>query len=233
MISVTDILENFTQHEKLAIRVITNSSEHLPNEVYERLFKPHRKAHYFFVFIHKGYSTHSVDLNKITISEGQLLFVLPHQIHLLSTDNNEIDFFKLTFDETCLTLLPKSFLFLINPLNTQVLTFDNDTRQRVKTIFEILSQLLQTKNREADLILTNLNTLLTEFNLSYFKNKQEITSIKSSISKFIQFKLVVESELTEQNSIQSIADKLALTSNSLYHIVRTYSGLSPKEFITN
>lgn len=233
MTITTDILGNFKQHDKLAIRVITNSSENLPNEIYERLLKPHRKVNYFFVFIHKGYSTHSVDLNEITISEGQMLFVLPNQIHLLSTDKNEIDFFKLTFDETCLSLLPKSFLFLINPFNSQVLTFDHDTRQRVKIIFEMLFQLLQTKNSEPDLILTHLNTLLTEFNLSYLQHKQESISTKNSISKFIQFKLVVESELTEQNSIQSIASKLALTSNSLYHIVKTHSGLSPKEYITN
>ncbi len=232
MTIISDILGNFKQHEKLAIRLITNSSENLPNEIYERLLKPHRKVNYFFVFIHKGYSTHSVDLNKITISEGQLLFVLPHQIHLLSTHKNEIDFFKLTFDETCLSLLPKSFPFLINPFDSQILTLDPDTRKRVKTIFEMLSQLLQTKNSEPDLILTHLNTLLTEFNLSYLKNKQKIISTKSSISKFIQFKLLVESELTEQNSVQSIAIKLALTSNSLYHIVKTYSGRSPKEYIT-
>ena len=83
------------------------------------------------------------------------------------------------------------------------------------------------------MILANLNTLLTEFNLSYFKNSKKDISTKSSLSKFIQFKLIVESEFAEQNSIHSIAGKLAITTNSLYNAVKIYSGLSPKEFITN
>jgi AraC-like DNA-binding protein len=228
-----DILQNLAQHDKLAIRVSSNNSGQLPKAVFQQLLKPHRKPHYFFVFITKGQSTHSVDLYETTIEEGQLLFVLPHQIHLLPTKKNDLEYFKLSFDKTCLSLLPKPFLFLINPLNRQVITFDNDAKQRVKTIFETLSQFLQSKNNDTELILANLHTLLTEFNQSYFKNSKEDTSTKSSISKFVQFKLIVETELTEQNSIQSIAGKLALTSNSLYYIVKNYSGLSPKEFITN
>lgn len=233
MTDTKDVFENITQHNKLTIRVSSNTSEQLPNEIYQRLLKPHRKPHYFFVFITKGQSTHSVDLHETTIEAGQLLFVLPHQIHLLPTKKNDIEYFKLIFDKTCLSLLPKPFLFLINPLNNQVLTFENGARQRVKTIFEVLSQLLQTKNSNTDLILANLNTLLTEFNQSYFKNTKENISTKNSISKFIKFRLIIETELTEQNSVQSIADKLAITSNSLYYIVKNYSGLSPKEFITN
>ncbi|MEP7198147.1 MAG: AraC family ligand binding domain-containing protein, partial [Saprospiraceae bacterium] len=212
MTDTKDILQNLTQHDKLTIRVSSNNSEQLPTEIYQQLLKPHRKTNYFFIFIIKGQSTQSIDLNEITITEGQLLFLLPHQIHFLPTKNNEIEYFKIGFDQDCLSLLPKSFLFLVNPLNRQVITFDNDAKQRVKIIFEILSQLLQIKSSNTDLILANLNTLLTEFNQSYFKNTKEDTSTKSSILKFIQFKLIIETELTEQNSVQFIADKLALTS---------------------
>jgi len=44
---------------------------------------------------------------------------------------------------------------------------------------------------------------------------------------------VVETHLTEQPSINTIAEKLALTTNSLYRIVKEYSGISPKDFFTN
>lgn len=233
MIDTKGILENLTQHDKLTIRVSSNNSSQLPKEIYQKLLKPHRKPHYFFVFVTKGQTTHSVDLNEKTIEAGQLLFILPHQIHLLPTKKDNIEYFKLIFDKTCLSLLPKPFLFLLNPLNKQILTFDKEERQRVIMIFEMLSQLLQAKNSDSELILANLNTLLTEFNQSYFKNIKEDISTKSNISKFIEFKLIIETELTEQNSIQTIADKLAMTSNSLYNIVKNYSGLSPKEFITN
>ena len=44
---------------------------------------------------------------------------------------------------------------------------------------------------------------------------------------------MVETHLTEQLSVNTIADKLALTTNSLYRIVKEYSGVSPKDFFTN
>lgn len=57
--------------------------------------------------------------------------------------------------------------------------------------------------------------------------------VNDKLSKYISFKLFVENNLTDSLTIQSIAKKLTLNTNSLYNIVKNYSGLSPKEFITN
>jgi len=97
----------------------------------------------------------------------------------------------------------------------------------------MLAQLLQTRNGDVELLLAHLNTLMAECNQTYFKHNRKDEAATNSISKFIAFKLLVESELTEQNSVQVVAGKLALTSNSLYNIVKSHTGLSPKEFITN
>jgi AraC-like DNA-binding protein len=56
---------------------------------------------------------------------------------------------------------------------------------------------------------------------------------KERLSKFIGFKVFVENNLTSQPTIKNIAEKLAVSTDSLYQIVRQYSGQSPKEFITN
>jgi AraC-like DNA-binding protein len=39
--------------------------------------------------------------------------------------------------------------------------------------------------------------------------------------------------LTEQYSINTIAENLSVTTNNLYNIVKEFSGVSPKVFITN
>lgn len=88
MIDTKGILEKLTQHDKLTIRVTSNNSSQLPKEIYQKLLKPHRKPHYFFVYVTKDQSTHSVDLNETTNEAGQLLFILQHQIHLLPTKKN-------------------------------------------------------------------------------------------------------------------------------------------------
>jgi AraC family transcriptional activator of pobA len=230
------LLDQIKQHDKLAIRVSSDSNNNLPEEVMKMLIQPHRKANYFFVFIENGTLTHKVDLNDLTITNGQLFFVLPNQIHSVpeqKKDNREC--FKLSFDQHCLSLLPKQFSFLINPFNSQIISFDKDSRQRVKLLFELLDKLLHSDNdaKDAEVILAYLHSLLTELNNAYFKSVAKEKSEPNKLLKYIEFKMAVEAQLTEQHSINTIAGNLSVTTNHLYNIVKAFSGVSPKEFITN
>jgi AraC family transcriptional activator of pobA len=230
------LLDKIKQHEKLAIRVNSNSNNNLPADVMKMLTQPHRKANYFFVFVENGSLTHKVDLKDLTITNGQLFFVLPNQIHSAPTKKkDDIECFKMSFDQNCLSLLPKQFSFLINPLNSQIISFDSDSRKRVKTLFEILDKILHSDKdqKDAEIILAHLNSLLTELNKAYFKSVAKEKSEPNKLSKYIAFKIAVETHLTEQHSINTIADNLSITTNNLYNIVKEFSGISPKEFITN
>ena len=230
------LLEQIKQHDKLAIRVTSNANNSLPADVMKMLTEPHRKSNYFFVFVESGSLAHKVDLKDLAITSGQLFFVLPNQIHAAPARTKEdIEYFKMSFDQNCLSLLPKHFLFLLNPLNSQIISFDNDSRQRVKVLFEILNTILHSENdqKDSDVILAHLNSLLTEFNSAYFKNVAKEKSETSKLSKYIEFQIAVEAHLTEQHSIEAIADSLSVTTNNLYNIVKEFSGVSPKEFITN
>ncbi|MFD0991382.1 AraC family transcriptional regulator [Mariniflexile jejuense] len=229
------LLNDIKLHEKLTIRVSSNADANLPKETLDKLLKTHRKAFYFFLFMMKGNSTHKVDLNEQTVLEGQILFVLPNQIHTLPQRKDGDEYFKISFDENCLALLPQQFSFLINPLNTQIIEFDNASKQRVKSLFENLNQLLHSDNEQknATIILAHLNSLMTEFDISYFKSVTKENAQSTKIQKYIEFKIAVETHLTEQHSINTIADNLSVTTNNLYNIVKEFSGVSPKEFITN
>ena len=198
----------------------------MPAHVMKMLTQPHRKANYFFAFVEKGSLTHKVDLKDLAISGGQLFFVLPNQIHAAPAQKNaDIEYFKMSFDQNCLSLLPKQFLFLL----------DSDSRQRVKILFEILDKILHSEKeqKDAEIILAHLNSLLTEFNNAYFKGVTIEKSETNKLSKYIEFKIAVETHLTEQQTIHNIAHNLAITTNNLYNIVKEFSGVSPKEFITN
>ncbi|MCI1265016.1 MAG: AraC family transcriptional regulator [Saprospiraceae bacterium] len=230
------LLDKIKQHEKLAIRVNSNSNNNLSADVMRMLTQPHRKTNYFFVFVESGSLTHKVDLNDLTITNGQLFFVLPNQIHSVPAQNkDDIECFKMSFDQNCLSLLPKPFSFLINPLNSQIISFDIDSKQRVKILFEILNKILHSDNdkKDAEIILAHLNSLLTEINNAYFKSVAKEKSEPNKLSKYIEFKIAVETHLTEQPSINTIAGNLSITTNNLYNIVKEFSGVSPKEFITN
>jgi AraC-like DNA-binding protein len=223
------------QHNKPGIKIVSNDHPYPPAEVMQKLLQPRRLSAYFMVLIESGSITYNIDLKDITLTEGQLLFAMPGQVFTPPPKNKDLKYFKVLFDENTLALLPQPFPFLVNPLNSQTIVFENGTRERVRKVFEILNQILYIDQHSTDteIILAYLNLLLAELNSAYFKNTEPGNILNSNLSKFIEFKLMVETHLTEQPSVNTIADKLALTTNSLYRIVKEYSGVSPKDFFTN
>ncbi|MBE9461378.1 helix-turn-helix domain-containing protein [Dyadobacter subterraneus] len=229
------LLASFTHHDKLSLTVNENCAIALPDDILQKLLQPHKLAHYCFVFLDQGCETYKVDLQDITISDSQLVFGLPNQIFTNPPKNNDTKGYKIGFNENTLSLLPQSFPFLFNPLNTNTITFDPVSKQRVKAVFSILFQLLHSsgKQKPAEIILAHLNALLTEFNSAYFEHSNQEIITDPKMSKFVEFRLAVETHLTEQQDVHTIAENLAMTTSSLYGIVKEFSGLSPKEWLTN
>jgi AraC-like DNA-binding protein len=231
MQDISKFLAALTQHEKLQIIVSSDKHQQLSDEQKEVFMQPHRKSYYFFQFIKSGTAVHKVDLEEITISAGQLLYVLPHQIHHLPPYQTEMEHYKLGFDEQCLSLLPKAFPFLVNPLQHQLITIKEDASQRISWLFEMLRQLLSVKDTPTTLILSHVDSLLTEINHAYFQGGQQQPGMNDKMAKFIAFKLLIEAEFTQHPSIEDICRRLAVNTTSLYNIVKQFSGLSAKEFL--
>lgn len=229
------LLATLKQLNNLNINVSSNTYNDFPEDVLRKLLLPHRMAYYFFIFVREGTLTHKVDLKNFTITSGQVLFILPNQIHTLPRQKEGFQYFKIVFDDSCLSLLPRQFSFMHNPLNMQTISFKDDAKQRVILLFEILLKMSHSSNGQTDeeIILAHLNSLLTEFNNGYFKNVSTNSQASGKLAKYIQFKVLVETHLTEQHSINTIAEHLAVTTNYLYSIVKGFSGVSPKTFITN
>lgn len=231
MQAIESLLTLNRQNNKLAIRIISPTFGHLPPELSQQYGFTHRKPYYFFLFMLEGHTHHGVDLQQFDVNANELLFILPHQIHRLPATKEGTNYVKLGFDENCLSLLPKQYHFLVNPFNNQKIEFTTSAAARLKSIFDILLNVLSAVDTEPELILAHLNSLLTEINMAYFSTDKRPADGK--LSTYIRFKLLVEDNLTDHTTIQDIAQKLALNTNSLYTIVKYYSGLSPKEFITN
>jgi AraC family transcriptional activator of pobA len=219
----------------LSIKINSNENPYPSADIQQKFLHPRKLSSYFVVFVESGSITYKLDLQEITLTDGQLLFAMPNQVFIPPSKADNLKYFKVLFDENTLALLPQQFPFLVNPLNSQTINFDDAGRLRVRKGFEILNQILHVDKQQTDteIILAYLNSLLVELNSAYFKNKESTNILNTNLSKFIEFKLVVETHLTEQPSINTIAEKLALTTNSLYRIVKEYSGSSPKDFLTN
>jgi AraC-like DNA-binding protein len=229
------LLDKIKHHDKLSITVNENCAIALPGDVLEKLLQPHKLAHYCFIFMDHGSEDYKVDLQNITITDGQVAFGVPNQIFTNPVKTAHNQNYKIGFDENTLALLPHSYPFLLNPLNSNTITFDAASKERVKMVFSILFQLLHSsgKQKPAEIILAHLNTLLTEFNSAYFASGNQDTISDPKKSKYIAFRLAVESHLTEQQDVHTIAESLSMTTSTLYGIVKEFSGLSPKEWMTN
>jgi AraC family transcriptional regulator, transcriptional activator of pobA len=223
------------KNDKVSVKVISNNSPYPSADIQQKLLQPRRLTSYFIVLIDSGSITYNLDLQDITITDGHLLFGMPNQVFVPPPKTADLKYFKLLFDENTLALLPQQFSFLVNPLNSQTIILEDATRGRVTKVFGILDQILHIDEHPTDteIILAYLNSLLTDLNSAYFRNTAPSNILNNNLSKFIEFKLIVETHLTEQPSVNAIAEKLALTTNTLYRIVKEYSGVSPKDFFTN
>lgn len=232
-----DLLSTISHHDKLSISVNENCSVPLPEDVIQTLFNPHKLSFYYFMFMDSGRATMKADLKDVEITDGQLIFGLPNQIFTNMPHHKDDKHFVVSFDESTMALLPQSYSFLLDPLNNSIVSFDADAKQRVRRVFSSLFQLLHSseKHEKAEVILAYLNTLLAEINSAYFEQAKFSPDTFSNIklSKYVAFKLAVETNLGEQHDVQSIAEKLDLSANTLYSIVKECAGVSPKEWITS
>lgn len=231
----TGIINLLKQHEKLNLVLHSHNNHAMPQAIYDKLLQPHRLANYFLMFVDKGITRHLVDMNEITVKEGQLLFLLPHQIHVPPASKKANKFYKISFDDACLTMLPKWYPFLINPFDNQVINLDAPARNRLRQSFAMLEELLLSSNKtnNTSLLLAWLHTIMTELDQAYFNNPPKKDYSNNSLHQYIQFKQIIEKELTQQPSVNSIAKKLSISANSLYTLVKQYAGISPKEYFTN
>lgn len=224
-------LRNYRQNNKLAVRLIAPDFGHLSHDVLVHYGASHRKPHYFIILMLEGSATYGIDLNPVEVKNNELLFILPNQIHQLPASKQATGYFKIGFDDDCLSLLPRQYPFLINPFSDQKIKLNEDVVERLNSIFKILLKLLSDMNTDADLILAHLNSLLTEINAAYFVSDRN--HAEENLVLFGRFKNFVEANLVEQPTVQKIATELAVNTNSLYHFVKQFSGISPKEYITN
>lgn len=225
------LLRDFSQNISLPIRLVAPGFGHLPPEAAAPYGLPHRLAYYFFLFLWEGTAEFGVDLETFVVEKHELVFSLPHQIRQLPAIPHKNAYYKLGLQEACLSQLPRHYPFLLNPLNQQKIRFSASAAARVRTIFELLTGLLSAPNTNPELILVQLHSLLTEINVAYFE--AEAKPADDRLATYFRFQAFVENNLTEHPTIGRISEELALSTDSLYQLVKQYAGLSPKEFVTN
>ena len=221
----------FSQHQSLPIRLVAPGFGHVAPEAAAPYAATHRLSYYFFFFLWEGAAEFTVDLETFAVGPQELVFALPHQVRQVPAAAPGNVYYKLGLQEECLARLPRHYPFLLNPLNQQKIRFSAPAAARVRAVFELLAGLLRTPDTNPELILAQLHSLFTEINVAYFAAAEKPADER--LTKYLQFGVFVEDNLTEHPTIGHIAAELALSTDGLYQLVKHYAGLSPKEFIIN
>ena len=221
---------DFSQHASLPIRLVAPDFGQVSLEDAASYRAAPRLAYYFFLFLWEGTTQVGIDIEPLTLGPQELVFLLPHQLRPLPVALHGSAYYKLGFPPDCLARLPRSYPFLLNPLRQQKIRFTSPAATRLRTIFELLRGLLQVPDTDPDLLLAHLHSLLTEINAAYFAAAPQ--PAEQGLAQYLKFSVFVEDNFTEHPSIEHIAQELALSTDSLYQLVKQHAGLSPKEFLT-
>jgi AraC family transcriptional activator of pobA len=197
----------------------------------QQLLQPHRTKHYFLLFVRSGSVTYTVDLKGITVGEGQVLFVQPHQIRVPPASKSGADFFKITFDDGCLGRLPRTNRFWLDPLSSPKISLETRAQERVWALLPLLEKAWDEGAGPADLVLAYLQAVLAEVEASYFAGVPTV-SLDRTMEAFVRFKHLVEESFPHQPTVADLARALGQSETRLYTVVKKLSGLSPKEYLT-
>ncbi|OGX90034.1 helix-turn-helix domain-containing protein [Hymenobacter coccineus] len=231
MASSDSLFRALSQHQNLPIRLVAPGFGHVSPEAAAPYAATHRLSYYFFFFLWEGAAELKVDLETFAVAPQELVFALPHQVRQVPAPTPGNGYYKLGLQQACLARLPRHYPFLLNPLNQQKIRFTAPAAARVSAIFGLLTGLLRTPDAHPELILVQLHSLFTEIDVAYFAAAEKPADER--LTKYLQFGVFVEDNLTEHPTVGQIAAELAVSPDSLCQLVKHYAGLSPKEFITN
>lgn len=220
-----------SQHERLDIIVMDEKESCFPPRRKVAVQGPWSRHDYYFVYVASGTASYFIDDIAEEIKEGQLLFVVPHQIYFQLKAAPAFRFYKLTFGEDVLTLLPGSFSFLDYCFNAPVVSFDTFSQKRVCTLMQTLRTILKSGKGQTELIIAYVNTLLSEIETAYQSREVISPQLRYNIQKFHFFRGLVEKEYTQQPTAAALAARMDISTDTLNRIVARFSGHNVKEYI--
>jgi AraC-like DNA-binding protein len=215
----------------LPLRVITPRNFDPGSPVVRRLSGAHRIEHYFLLFVKEGELSYSVDLHPATARSDAALFVLPHQIRTPPATKARAEFVKLTFDQSVLARLPRSYRFWLDPFSTQTVPLDGATRPRVWSVLSLLEETWANGAGDTDLVLAYLQALMGELEAAYFARGRHAGDNRD-LETLVRFKTLVEETFARQPKVVDLARTLGQSETRLYTMVKALTGLSPKAFLT-
>ncbi|SIS94334.1 AraC-type DNA-binding protein [Filimonas lacunae] len=192
----------------------------------EDLLVPHRKDHYFMVFVKAGNSRHWIDMTPYTVQSNAFYFCIPHQV-LLKEDIQPFTGFVISFTKEFLALDEHGFLqnlpVIQNPLNGHELLLNETDQVYIENLLnQLMAEYLLKHEWQMQMLLSYMKTLLIYLSRLYteqFKHREPGSNalLKSFLAK-------VDALFIQQHDVAAYADMLHISAGHLSEVVKEQSG---------
>jgi len=203
---------------------------------HQHLHHAHRHSFYHLVFFTKGSGKQQIDFKTFDVSPNMIYFMIPGQVHSWDFDS-EPDGYLINFSTSYFSslLLKQEYLdkfnFFSGRPEEQVITLDNDTSDRISSIFEdILKEGENEKNINDDLVRVLLLRIFIEVARTRLStNPQELNPYNHTILK--NFQQLIEQNFTKLRLPKQYAELLYITPNHLNALCNDFLATSAGKLI--
>lgn len=198
---------------------------------------PHRHNYYTVLIVHKAKGLHKIDFNAYELSNKQVFFVAPGQVHQVIEEEKSFGF-AMTFSNLFLTenSIPLSFIESLNLFQnygqSPPLT---PSEKQFATIEHFANQIFDLFHSESDMKFLSIGAFL-KLLLIECNNICSINPIESEVDTtgdnlIRAFKTSVNKNYKKEHSTTFYANELHITPDHLNRVIRARIGETAKDYI--
>lgn len=199
--------------------------------------EPHRHNYYTILIVNKGNGLHKIDFNSYVLSNRQIFFVAPGQVHQV-IEHEKSTGYVMTFSNQFLiqNSIPLSFIESLNLFQNYGQSpplFPNEEQfQSIENFTKQIFLLFQSDAVMKDISIgAFLKLLLIECNNICSINPIDSTFDNSGTELIRNFRKQVEHHYKKEHSTSFYASQLYITADHLNRTVKTIIGTTAKEYI--
>ena len=222
-------------NENISIRISRMEDNYAARK--GQLDEPHRHNFYTVLLTIKAKGKHIIDFNEYELSNNQIFFINPGQVHQLVEKGPSIGYI-IVFNNQFLANnnIPQCFISDLNLFNvyseTPPLSYDNGDLAQLKYFCEEMLALDNSNIKyQYQSIGAYLKLFLIKCNNICTLDSGHTQLVEAGNTKLKSFKDLLNQHFKEWHAVSQYADALNVTSDHLNRVVKSLTGKSAKEHI--
>jgi AraC family transcriptional activator of pobA len=185
--------------------------------------QPHKHDFYLVFFVEKGSGIHNVDFTQYEVTDNQVYFIRPGQVHNWSLDVDTVGF-QLMLSPEMVTIFSNlsPFAYFEQSVPSCLALTENEFTEFKNQLHEIELILPLDDLLTKEIVLLRLHLLLKLLQKDYLKQFPEHESSGKPEKIIKSFTVLIDQDFATESSVNFYADKLSITPNYLNILCQKY-----------